>query len=257
MYPLPFVVWLLVIAGVIGLPALTFVALARGTATGNLRRTAPVRLAWAVAIGWSLWAIASALLAAAGVYRLTWTATNPAIGVAALGAMLAAFLFTRMPAVSRLLARPELAWRITLPHALRIAGGAAFLATFALGKLPAIFALPAGFGDIAIGIEAIFLAGRMRRGVAGRGVLWFNILGLLDLAYALTAGFLAGPGPVRLLTVTPSTAPVALLPLVLIPTVIVPLAVILHVVALRTLRLTIRASRSGTGSLAAVPTRSS
>ncbi|WP_308465264.1 hypothetical protein [Rathayibacter soli] len=256
MYPLPLVVWMLVITGVIGLPALTVVALARGTAPDGLRRTTPARLAWAAGIGWTLWAIASTLLAAAGVYRLTWTATNPAIGVAALGAMLVAFLFTRMPAASRILTRPELAWRVTLPHALRIAGGAAFLAAFALGALPAVFALPAGFGDIAIGIEAIFLSARMRRGVAGRGVLWFNILGLLDLAYALTAGFLAGPGPVRLLTVVPSTAPVALLPLVLIPTVIVPLAVILHVVSLTTLRATARASRSGTGSRSAtVPAR--
>lgn len=41
--------------------------------------------------------------------------------------------------------------------------GAAFLVVMALGKLPAGFALPAGLGDIAIGLGGIHLARNLRQ----------------------------------------------------------------------------------------------
>jgi hypothetical protein len=43
--------------------------------------------------------------------------------------------------------------RLELPHTPRVAG-VAFLLYMALGHLPALFALPAGLGDIAAGIAA-------------------------------------------------------------------------------------------------------
>jgi hypothetical protein len=61
----------------------------------------------------------------------------------------------------------------------------------------------------------------------------FNVLGILDLAVAVSIAFLLGPfGPFE---VTPSTAPLRLLPLALIPTTAVPLAIALHIVSLRRL----------------------
>jgi hypothetical protein len=54
----------------------------------------------------------------------------------------------------------------------------------ALGHLPAVFALPAGLGDIVIGIEAAVITRRLQRGVVGRRVVWFNVLGLRDLVDA-------------------------------------------------------------------------
>jgi hypothetical protein len=111
-----------------------------------------------------------------------------------------------------------------------------FLVAMALGYLPAVFAIPAGIGDIAIGVEAVFIARNLRRGIVDRSTVWFNVLGLLDLVVALAIGVMAAPGLARLLVVSPSTEAISLLPLVLIPTTIVPLAVALHVLSLRKLR---------------------
>lgn len=114
--------------------------------------------------------------------------------------------------------------------------GVTFLVAMALGYLPAVFAIPAGLGDIAIGVEAVFVARNLRRGVVDRRTVWFNVLGLVDLVVALATGVIAAPGLARLLVVSPSTEAISLLPLVLIPTTIVPLAVALHVFSLRKLR---------------------
>jgi len=95
----------------------------------------------------------------------------------------------------------------------------------AQGHLPAAFALPAGLGDIAIGVTAPFVA---RRLASNAGAVRFNVLGILDLVIAAGIAFLLS----GLVEVTPSTAPLRLLPLALIPTAPVPLALALHIVSL-------------------------
>jgi hypothetical protein len=243
MYPLPASVWLLVLIGTIGLPTITFAVLYGGAQAQSRGRGTAISVVAAAGLGWAMWTGTSYLLADAGRYQLTQDVTNPLIGVAALIAIAAALLFTRIPVVSQILAKPDMIWRLTLPQVLRVCGGTAFILTLALGELPAVFAVPAGLGDIAIGIEAVFLARKLRHGDPRRGALWFNVLGLLDLAVAMSVGLLAAPGAIRVLTVTPSTAPIALLPLALIPTVMVPMAVALHVISLTKIRAATRASR--------------
>ncbi len=61
-----------------------------------------------------------------------------------------------------------------------------------LGHLPALFALPAGLGDIAAGIAAPLVARRLAQGGGRRGALWFNAFGMTDLVYALTLSALTG-----------------------------------------------------------------
>ncbi|MFB7715915.1 hypothetical protein [Nocardia sp. NPDC056100] len=235
MYPFPTVVWLIVIAGVLGLALLLF---------EGFRRAGNLRLGIAAGFGWAAWALVSAMLANAGAYRLTPDTPNPLIGVAALAATAIAVACTRIPAITRILTDPVAPWRLTAPHILRVTGGTVFLTAFALGSLPAIFALPAGIGDLGIGLEAIVLTRMLRRGTVGRrALLWFNILGLMDLVIAMTLGFLAAPGPTRIITVTPTTAANGLLPLVLIPTVIVPIMLTLHIVSLAKMRAAVRDSR--------------
>src|SRR3712207_5496059 len=110
--------------------------------------------------------------------------------------------------------------------------GVLFLSVMAQGHLPAAFALPAGLGDIAIGMAAPFVARRLARDTGRAAAVRFNVLGILDLIVAGIIGFLL----LELVEVTPSTAPLFLLPLALIPTAAVPLAVALHIVSLRRLR---------------------
>jgi hypothetical protein len=154
--------------------------------------------------------------------------------VAVAGTLLVLLAATRIPVVARILAAPGTPARLTLPHILRVVG-VTFLLVMAQGHLPAIFALPAGLGDIAAGLAAPFVAWRLAHGGGRTRAVWFNLFGLLDLVVALTIGFLAGLGPWRPLEVTPSTEPLSLLPLALVPTVAVSLALALHLVSLRRL----------------------
>ena len=153
----------------------------------------------------------------------------PIAAAAFLGTLLA---LSRIPVVSRALAAPGMGNRLMLPQTFRVAG-VFFLLYLAFGELPALFALPAGLGDIATGIAAPLAAYRLAAGTGRRTAWWFNGFGLTDLAVALTLGALTGYG---LLHVTPSTAPLSELPLVLVPTVGVPLMIALHLTSLGTLR---------------------
>jgi hypothetical protein len=120
--------------------------------------------------------------------------------------------------------------------------GLGFLSLYAHKVLPAVFALPAGLGDMAIGVTApwIILALVRQPGFAASGafVRW-NILGILDLIIAVSIGtvsaFLATGAPGEI-----STAPMATLPLLLIPAFLVPLFLMLHTAALMQSRQLIR-----------------
>jgi hypothetical protein len=71
-------------------------------------------------------------------------------------------------------------------------------------------------------------------GVTGREVLvraW-NILGLLDLAVAVTTGFLTSPSPLQMYSFDLPNELITAYPLVLVPVFGVPLAVLLHVASL-------------------------
>lgn len=235
MFPLPIYVWVIVLACLIGMVGSVCVALWRGALIAGPNRISAALITAVAGIAWVAWTLVSVILANIDIYRMETQTPKPWILVGVIVPLAAALLFTRIPAVSRGLAHPDALPQLTLLQIFRVVG-IAFIATMALGKLPAVFALPAGLGDIAIGLAAPFVAQRLRRGIVGPGALWFNVLGLVDLVVALGVGFAAGLSPARLLFVTPSTEAIALLPLVLIPTTIVPLAAALHVISLAKLR---------------------
>ena len=231
MYELPIYVWALVLVGAIGIPAATSAVLYRGAiASGFGRRAAATVTATTVAVLGG-WLVVSGLLARAGVYRQDPGESVPWFLVAVGGTLIALLLATRITLISRILADPGTPARLALPHSLRVVG-VLFLIVMAQGHLPAAFALPAGLGDIAIGVSAPFVARRLARGTGRAGAVRFNVLGILDLIVAGIIGFLL----LGLVEVTPSTAPLTLLPLALIPTAAVPLAIALHIVSLRRLR---------------------
>ena len=112
--------------------------------------------------------------------------------------------------------------------------GLGFLFLYAYKVLPAVFALTAGLGDMAVGFAAPWMIlGLARRPdfAAGRAFVRWNVLGILDLVVAVSLGTvsatLAGGLPGEI-----STAPMATLPLLVIPGFLVPLFVMLHVAAL-------------------------
>jgi hypothetical protein len=234
-YDLPSYIWALVVIGVIGIPAITCVMLYRGAIAAGLGRRTATTVAVLAASVLGGWLLASGLLARADVYHQASGQAAPWFGVAFAGTLLALLAATRIPPMPRVLAAPGTAARLALPHTLRVVG-VTFLLVMAQGRLPAVFALPAGLGDIAAGLAAPFVARRLTHGGGRSRAVWFNLFGILDLVVALSIGFLAGLGPWQPLAVTPSTEQLSLLPLALVPTVAVPLSIALHLVSLGRLR---------------------
>jgi hypothetical protein len=250
MYDLPAYVWALVLAGVIGIPAITCLMLYRGALAAGLGRRTATMVTGVAAAGLGGWLLASGLLARAGAYHQSSGQAAPWFGVAVAGTLLGLLAATRIPVVARILAAPGTPARLALPHTLRVVG-VTFLLVMAQGHLPAVFALPAGLGDIAAGLAAPLVARRLTQGGGRTRAVWFNLFGLLDLVVALSIGFLAGLGPWQPFAVTHSTEPLSLLPLALVPTVAVPLALALHLVSLRRLRAAAQAEGDRTGELLA------
>jgi hypothetical protein len=186
------------------------------------------------------WFTASAVIAGEGWYR-----TLPWLPVAAGGFLGTLLALSLIPAVARTLTAPGMASRLVLPHSFRVAG-VFFLFYLALGHLPALFALPAGLGDIAAGIAVLPVARRLSQGTGRRAAVWFNAFSITDLVTGLTLGALTG---FHLVNVTPSSAPIAELPLAVIPTFTVPLLFALNITSMFTLARASRRSPSAVGSL--------
>jgi hypothetical protein len=240
MYDPPAYLWAIIIAGPTAVSALACIALYGGAQRAGLGRRRAALLAGTAAVLLGGWFTASAVIAGHGWYRaLPWF---PVAVAGFLGTLLA---LSRVPVVARALAAPGMATRLLLPHTFRVAG-VGFLLYLALGHLPALFALPAGLGDIATGIAAPLAARRLAQGTGRRAAVWFSVFGLTDLAAALTLGALTGFG---LLNVTPSSAPISELPLALIPTATVPLLITLHVTSMLTLARAARPAPSVAGPL--------
>lgn len=106
--------------------------------------------------------------------------------------------------------------------------GAVFVLLEAQHVLPAVFALPAGYGDMAIGFTAPLVAVWLAVPGHRASFLAWQLLGILDLVTAVglgtTAGLLDPSGP--------PMVPLTVLPLSLIPTFAVPLFLMLHFISI-------------------------
>ena len=106
--------------------------------------------------------------------------------------------------------------------------GFAFLVLATYGILPGMFALPAGWGDIAIGATAIFAGLKLATPDHRRSFIAWQLLGMADLVNALAMGTLANfidPHGI-------STGAMTVLPLSLIPTFAVPLLMMFHIICI-------------------------
>jgi len=122
---------------------------------------------------------------------------------------------------------------LTFVQSWRVAGYV-FLVLQAYNLLPASFALPAGWGDIAIGVTAplaaTYLATNVRRRTSF--ALW-NVLGMLDLVMAVTLGVLSSNSTFGILAPgSVTTRIMSELPLSLLPSFAVPLLFIFHIIAI-------------------------
>lgn len=198
------------------------------------------------AAGIALWAalalvVTFAPLTPPSVAILAYVAVTTAVGYG---------LATRTETGCRLLAAVPQTWLIGA-QLYRIVGGV-FLIAAGVGVVPAYFAQPAGWGDIATGLAAVAVTALWaRRLPLARPAAWgWNAFGLLDLVVAVGVGssLLAAPAaalfggsPEWLARAAPGFQPLAgsvfpvVFPLALIPTFVVPLGATLHLLSLRKL----------------------
>jgi hypothetical protein len=114
-------------------------------------------------------------------------------------------------------------------HTWRILG-IVFLWGMTQGLLDPAFAIPAGVGDILIGVTAIPFAIFLWKGYSWSkyAVVVWSVLGIADLVNAVTLGVITNPDF--------TTSTMATFPWILVPTVGVPLALALHGITLYRLR---------------------
>lgn len=244
MYDPPAYVWAITIAGPTAIAAATCIALYGGAVRAGVGRRRAALLGGAAAVLLGGWYTATAVIAGHGWYD-TRPSQVPWLPIAAAGSLGTLMALSMIPVVARALTAPGMASRLVLPHAFRVTG-VFFLLYLALGHLPALFALPAGLGDIATGLAAPLVALRLARGTGRRAAVWFNVYGLTDLTAGITLGALTGYG---LLHVTPSSAPISQLPLALVIAADVPLMIALHITSLVTLARASRPAPSTDGPL--------
>ena len=115
--------------------------------------------------------------------------------------------------------------------------GLFFLTLYALGELPAEFALPAGIGDVAVGIAAPIVAYLVYKGFRRSDLaVWsWNSFAAIDLVVAVTLGFLSSPGQFHMIALANPNQLVTAYPLVLVPVFAVPLSMLLHIATFKRL----------------------
>ena len=192
-------------------------------------RSRAVVVSAAILIGWLAVSIA---LAASGFYHVTSSAIPTLQYGLVLPILIGVFLIFRSETVRRILDAVPQPWLVGVQ--LYRALGAVFLILYAAGRLPSLFAWPAGIGDIAIGLSAPLVGlayAQAPREAVGLVRAW-NVLGILDLVVAVTTGFLTAPSLISPIEVHPTSELMTMLPMVLIPVYLVPLSIVLHIASL-------------------------
>lgn len=105
-------------------------------------------------------------------------------------------------------------------------GALRFFAMASQGTLPAVFAVPAGTGDLLIALTAPVVVVALRKGglSAWAWAIAWNAVGIVDLLFAVAIGGLTDFPLRHQMTVAPGLAA----PLAIIPLLAVPLCILFH-----------------------------
>jgi len=195
------------------------------------RRSAQLGLPLAAAAFMALWLAISVMLASNGAFQTAVGAVPTIAFAVAIPIALALGAVWLIEPVGQAFAMPDLQPLLIAMQSYRVFG-LGFIVLMALGQLPAIFAIPAGLGDLAIGLTAFGAASAVRDGELSRAV-WWNVMGLVDLGIALTLGVGTGPSQVGFIPTMPRNTLFSLAPFAIVPSFFVPLDITLHLLSLR------------------------
>jgi hypothetical protein len=192
-------------------------------------------------LGW--FAVATAL-AASGFFERTLDRVPTIQYGIFVPIIIGAFAIARSRTVARLIEAVPQQWLVSVQ--LYRALGAIFVVLCITGHMPGLFAWPAGLGDIAVGLMAPivgYLYARDPQSATPTVALW-NVFGLLDLAVAVTTGFLTSPSVLQMFAFDNPNMLISAYPLVMVPVYLVPVSVVLHIASLTKLRREMRAQRA-------------
>jgi hypothetical protein len=175
-----------------------------------------------VVVGTAVWLLAAWSVGATGLLR---AARPPLPQVVILALTVAVLLLFWRPTAFRRWARGVDLRAIVAIHVSRLVG-IYFLVLYGRGELPYAFAVPGGWGDIAVAFTAaiICLTARPRARPWSAVILAWNIFGLADIVLVIATAarlWVADPASMRALQE---------LPLSLLPTFLVPIVVATHVI---------------------------
>jgi len=219
-----------------------------GLALTEFDRAARIRIWLTIALLFTAWLGVAWWLALAGAFRAGQRSGVPALPIAIfLPVLIGLPLLLRSKRIGVLLDAMPTPWLVGL-QVYRVFGGL-FLVAWGRGSISGVFALPAGTGDVLVGLLALpvaYLLARRTAGARGTAIAW-NVLGLLDFTIAIAMGILTSPGPLQLIVPDVANTQLATFPTVMIPAFAVPSSILLHALSLRQLwrRRTLRALPSG------------
>ena len=116
--------------------------------------------------------------------------------------------------------------------------GLGFVFLYFYDILSGWFALPAGLGDAATAVGALFLGIALYTSgtkVSRAMVFWWNTFGLIDFVIAVSMGVIMRPG-MNIIHDSLTSRPMGEFPLALIPAFVVPLFILTHVIIYLQLR---------------------
>jgi hypothetical protein len=196
---------------------------------GARRSPRQSRIAVVSAVVLAGWALVAALLAGRGVFRPPDLESPPPIGFAlGLALVVLGGCVLVSPSLRGLLTNQR---QLILLNMWRLVG-VVFLLLMANGQMPALWALPAGIGDVIVGALAPWIARDLETSEGQRRAIIFNLFGMADLIVAVGLGVMTSPGPAHVFRTTPTSEFATQFPLALVPTFLVPLAFVLHAISL-------------------------
>jgi hypothetical protein len=183
------------------------------------------------------WFAASLLLALLGAFQAHMNRLPTIQYGIFIPILIGALLISRSSTIRQLIDAIPQEWLVAV-QAYR-ALGVVFLLLYASGRMPGLFAWPAGLGDFLVGVTAPIIALSFSRNPQNSDLVQaWNWFGILDLVIAITTGFLSSPSPFQVLSFDFPNSLISTFPLVLIPTFLVPLSILLHIASLAKLNRT-------------------
>ena len=203
---------------------------------------------WSGAVLLAVWLFAALLLSWFGFFRGT-PSRIPTIQYGLLiPIVVGVALFWQWPPLRRVVDAVPQQWIVSVQFYRAL--GLIFLVLYAQGRLPGVFAWPAGVNDVIVGLLAPVVGiayARRWRNAAGLVLAW-NLFGIADLIVAVATGFLTSPSQLQRLAFDAPNELITVFPLVMIPVFLVPLSILLHLASLKKLR---RTETQVAGSVAA------